>query len=523
MGFNGRVWMTERSLYRVSPIYFLIVIAVAFGVYANDLVNAFVIDDRHLILKNPWITDFRFITTIISTSVWSFQDVDAVSNHYRPLYLLYYMASYYIFGFKAWGFHLVNNLFHVASSLFVFLISVRLFTDHMGERAREHGGALRIAALFGALIFATHPVNTESVVWIAAVSEVSFAFFCFASLYLYISSKGFGSARYWLSVIFFLLGAFSKETSVFLPMLLVAYDLIVKRERVSPFLPWVKRYAPFVGAGVLYLLARIASLGGITPMRNAPDLEAPSIALNFLPLVGTYIYKLLLPVKLIFFEYLRVAESIGDWRIVASALFIIGLVVLGVWFSRTNRLSLFALFWIVIPMIPVFHISFLKGHPALAERYLYVPTAGFGLLAGAVYLWLAGKRESLGRIAAALLIIIIILYSVGTVERNRIWRTEIGIWQDTVKKAPDNKYAHNNLGIEHARAANLDEAIGEFRLSLEIDPSHAPARNNLGVALARSGRMSEAAAEFRKALESDPTNPDAGENLRKTLMELQGE
>ena len=73
--------------------YILIVIAVSFGVYLIDLTCEMVVDDRHLVLGNPWVTDVKYIWMVVSNSVWSFQGLEGVSNHYRPLYLLFYMAT----------------------------------------------------------------------------------------------------------------------------------------------------------------------------------------------------------------------------------------------------------------------------------------------------------------------------------------------------------------------------------------------------------------------------------------------
>ncbi len=522
--------MTKNILKNIGPLYLLIIIAAAFGVYFNDLINDFVIDDRHVILKNAWIMDFRYIPKILTSSVWAFQDEQGISNHYRPLHLIYYMAVYYLFGIKEWGFHLLNNLFHTGSSIFVYLIALRLFEWKEGATRSlgvsnplsepSYSSSTRLPALFTALVFAVHPVNTEAVVWISATSEVSFAFFCFASFYFYISSAGEWSVRYWLSVALFLFGAMSKETSVFLPIAMAAYDLTLGGEGITPVFRWVKRYAPFVAAGIFYLAARSYSLGGIAPMRNTPDMAEGDIIINFFPLVWAYIYKLVLPVELVFYEYLTPAHSIADGIVLFSILVILAIIIAAVYFGRKNRLALFALLWIFIPMLPVFQISFFKGHPALAERYLYVPTMGFGILLMCAYLYIVKKKETLKLPLIAALIALMCLYSYATIDRNRVWRTEMAIWEDTIKKAPDNKYAYNNLGILVTRAGEVEKGISLFRKAIEIDPTHHPARNNLGAALAKSGRIREAAEEFSAVLRSDPANPDARGNLKKALMIL---
>lgn len=509
--------MKNQKIY----LYIIIVIAVSFGVYLIDLTCGFVVDDRHLVLANPWITDVKYITTIITNSVWAFQDTESLSNHYRPLYLLFYMAIYHIFEYKAWGYHLANNLFHVLSSVFVFLIALKILCETLKRKTADIQGSARtnklmVAALIAALIFAAHPVNTESVVWIAAISEVSFALFSLVSIYLYISSR-FGSWRYWLSVLFFFIAALSKESSVFLPPLLVCYDLIIRREPVVPIVPWVKRYAPFIAAGFVYLIIRTYSLGGITPMPGTTELGTASILFNLIPLVGTYLYKLIVPINLIFYERFIAASGLTDWRVLASIITLAAIIYFALRL-RKNRGVIFALLWIFIPLIPVIHISFVKGAPALAERYLYVSTAGFGMLIMFAFLYISEKvSQKNTRIITVIFFTLIAAYSIGTYKRSLTWRTELVLWEDSVRKDPQSFTANNNLGIELNRKGRSEESIKHFRRSLEIKPSHNPARNNLGVALAMKGDLKSAEAHFREVLSKDPLNEDARKNLEKTL------
>ncbi|MCP4229298.1 MAG: tetratricopeptide repeat protein [bacterium] len=145
---------------------------------------------------------------------------------------------------------------------------------------------------------------------------------------------------------------------------------------------------------------------------------------------------------------------------------------------------------------------------------------GFGILIMCAYQYIIKKKETLKAPLLAALIIVICLYSYATIDRNRIWSSEKTIWADTIEKAPDNKYAHNNLGILVTWEGDIKRGITLFRRALAIDPMHHPARNNLGAALAKSGRIKEAAEEFSLVLKYDPTNPDARRNLKQALTIL---
>src|SRR3989339_482484 len=115
-----------RQLYNSKSVAIAIILIVSFCVYANTIPNEFVYDDENQGLDNPWIKDVRNIPEIFFSNVWAFIPELHVSNYYRPLMHLIYMAEYHIFGLKPWGWHLVNIIFHAINGIMVFLIAVTL-------------------------------------------------------------------------------------------------------------------------------------------------------------------------------------------------------------------------------------------------------------------------------------------------------------------------------------------------------------------------------------------------------------
>ncbi len=195
--------------------FITVVVLVSAGVYANTLSNDFVYDDRSQVLENRLILDFRYLPDIFTRSAWSFQSAPVISNYYRPMMNVIYMLNYYIFGLTPWGFHLVNILFHAGNSVLVFLLTARLLRD-APDRVSETGGrpvSANIPPFIAALLFATHPVHTEAVAWVAAVPELSFTLLYLLSFYLFIGSAAAFSGKYVLSVVLFFVAAFCKENS----------------------------------------------------------------------------------------------------------------------------------------------------------------------------------------------------------------------------------------------------------------------------------------------------------------------
>ena len=110
--------MQGRKTAGVLPVIFIMLVCVI--VYARALSGGFIYDDNQQVLKNPLIRDLRHIPEIFLRSAWTFEGAPETSNYYRPLQNLLYLCTYYIFGLQAWGFHVVNVLFHTANALLVF-------------------------------------------------------------------------------------------------------------------------------------------------------------------------------------------------------------------------------------------------------------------------------------------------------------------------------------------------------------------------------------------------------------------
>jgi 4-amino-4-deoxy-L-arabinose transferase-like glycosyltransferase len=144
----------------------------AFLAYANTLVGSFVYDDNYQVVENPYAHSFRYLPKIFSTSVWSFQGAQGPTNYFRPMMTFGYLLFYQIAGPVPFSFHLANIVLHTLIVLLVFFIVRRL----SGERI----------ALVAAGLFALHPIHTESVAWIAGVTDLELAFFYLLAFLLYL-------------------------------------------------------------------------------------------------------------------------------------------------------------------------------------------------------------------------------------------------------------------------------------------------------------------------------------------------
>lgn len=413
----------------------LLAAAAAFAVFANTLSNGFVSDDEQLVLLNPWITDPRFLAEIFSSSAWGFLNDSSVSNYYRPLVHLIYLVTHGIFGLEAWGFHLVNVLFHVANTVVVFALTARLvalseLADQFGKfrsagRCAPYGSeesALHPLSVpfIAALLFATHPIHAEAVNWVASVQELSFTLLYLLSFHLYLAPDAGGRRRVASAALFFL-ALLCKETALTLPALLVVYDLAVgDRRTAATAADAVRRYLPYVVAVALYALLRHNALSDLVPAAGILHLDLYQSIINLPPLFAANIAKLMLPVGLSFRHPFAPISSL--WTLQAAvgaavaAAYLAAL--LAAW--RKDRLAFLCLALVVLPLLPTFYINALAVNP-FAERFLYLPSVGFVILAAMLLRALAALPRA-GIAAWVVLVVATLWYSSAALARNGAWK-----------------------------------------------------------------------------------------------------
>jgi Flp pilus assembly protein TadD len=468
----------------------------SFSLYFNTLFNDFVYDDLHQIVENPWITDVKYVPDILSKDFWSFAQEEGGWHYYRPAMHLVNMTTYHLFGLRAWGFHLVNILFHVGVSILVFLITSNLFSKrHPAVPFSPH-----LPSLAAALLFAAHPIHTEVVAWAAGIADLTATCFGLLSFFFYAKSeaKELWKASYLFSLAFFSLALFSKETALIVPLLPVIYDFVLHRISVERF----KFYLPYFLLCLVYLLVRFYVLGGFAPFKRHGELSPYQYAINIFPLFVQYLWKLLYPVNLsisyVFHPLVSIREATGMASLGAAAAFVI----LGLVLVKRERMAFCGLCLVALPLVPALYIPGL-GENTFAERYLYFPSVGFVLLIALGAAYLARSKKTLAMIIF-FLGALLVLYGYGTAQRNRVWRSEYTLWSDTVRKSPDSETPHNNLGVVYIETGEIDKAIGHLQTALRLKPDYAGARHNLGVAYNKKGMVDKAIEQFRIALDLKP-------------------
>lgn len=200
-----------RALFSSQTKACLLLGALCFAAYALILTSYFVGDDfgyvqlYHRTSLSAWPTLF---VADWSQGIWGSQ-----LRELRPLIALAYLWDAFVWGANPLGYHLTNVLFHALNTVLVFLLA-RLLTQ-----------ANCALALLAALLFALHPVHVEAVVWVVARTDLISTFFYLGSLLLFVLYRRSRWRGHYLAALsLFLLGLFSKEMVISLPLLLLAYD-----------------------------------------------------------------------------------------------------------------------------------------------------------------------------------------------------------------------------------------------------------------------------------------------------------
>lgn len=502
----------------------IVVVLVSFAVYFKALYNGFVYDDNFEILANPWIQNVKYLSEIFSKSSWDFitdPTLGHTSNYYRPLAHVIRMFNYYVFGLKPWGFHLVNILFHSGNTVLVFMIASRLLREREFSTATTPSplsSAFLSAPFIAALFFAVHPIHSEAVTWIACVPEVSFTLFFLLSFYFYMRSAmedKDNTLLNALSIGSFFLAGLCKETALTLPVILIFYDNAFRKtgKRISSYI-W--RYIPYFIIAGICLALRYNALKGFAP-DEMKGLSTYLNVINVFPLFIEYLKDLCFPIDLNLWHTFRPIETLFNATGMLSFAVTVAYLVTVFFAWKKNKTAFFCLILIVVPLLPVFYIKGLSGKP-YAERYLYLPSVGFVILIGMFFSWLKKRtsRHSFAIIAVATLLTG--LCSIQTIIRSQVWKNNILLFSDTVKKSPEAEDPNGWLGFALMEAGRDDEAIEQFRNTLKLNPNSVRPHIFLANLLLKKGLLKEAISHYQTLLSINPNDFGARQDIADAYM-----
>ncbi len=483
-----------------------VIVLTVWAAYANSFSAPFVFDDLKSVIQNPTIRH-----------LWPLTDVLAPPNHAtgaggRPVVNLSLALNYALGGLDGRGYHVMNTLIHALAALALFGIVRRTLRRPL---LRERFGSAAVPLALGvALLWALHPLQTESVTCVVQRSESLMGLFYLLTLYGFIRAVEAPAQRRWQSfaVVMCLLGMATKEVMVSAPLLVLLYDrtFVAGTFRAA----WQQRRSFYLWLAGTWLLLAWLSLqngqrGGVAGF--GLGVSAWEYALTQCRAIILYLRLAFWPSPLVVDYGTGVVSSAGDvWP---QALLLLALVAgTGVALVRRPVLG-FLGFWFFAILAPSSSFVPLTSQ-TMAEHRMYLPLAavvGAVVLSG--YRWLGVRTLpvwlALAAGAGAL-----------TVVRNQDYRDAITLWSVTVAQQPDNLRVHMNLGTALAEARRLEEARGHFAFVVAHDPDDDAARCNLGNVLLELGRPVEALPQCEAAVRLKPDSVDARIALGSTLAQV---
>lgn len=444
-----------------SPLVFCILLILGFVVYFNVIFYPFVHDELVFILQNPSIGDLNIKNIFLNPPVAS-KDFSLVNTYYRPFLELFNRLLFKVFHFNPQGYHVVNILFHVFNSFFVFQI-----TQFLREKRRT-------LSLVLAVIFLIHPIQSEAVACVSGISNLLFTFFGLLSFIFYLNSrKDNFFCPYMASLLLFFICLFVKEQAVIFPFLILLYEFCFFSN-----LNWLrvfKRAAGFFIVLAGYFFIRTLLIGfPITEMgKEDPEfwLRIGSIPGNFLVSLGLVLF----PRNL---HYYRMVDILQPF-ILPTIIFFVILMGTGYLISvakQERRLLIFGLWWFFLSQLPTLNIipivneySFLLA----AEHFIYFPLVGILLSAGGLGLYFISLcpeniRLKINILGVVVFCFVSFIFMVATIKQNTYWKSDIALFERTLQFEKNFGRGHLLLAQSYVAKREWQKASLEYEKALVI-------------------------------------------------------
>ena len=460
----------------------------AVAVYLPTLGYGFVNwDDDRLLLDNAAVARPDGLAII-----WSQPALPAGFPNY-PLTFTSYWLEYRLWGLVPAGYHAVNVLLHGVATALVCLLVRAL-------------GAGAWAAGLTAALFAVHPMQVESVAWVAERKNVLAAVWYLAAFLAFLRHRRTGSeTAYLVSVGCAAAALLSKTATITLPASLLLADRVLRG-----------RWAPAALARVVPLLVLGAAAALLTLHAEA---EPPPIPLLERPLIAAaslwfYARQLLAPGVLlpVYPRWAVDPFALAWWLPLVAAAAVAVLLV-----RRPPGLTHWGLGHFAVTLLPVLGLvpyGFTE-YSFVADRHVYLAAVGLFLVAALGLDWL---RRRQGRVATLLAVALVALLAVRTLRQEAVWRDGETLWGHELAHAPDSWLARNNLAMALIDRQRLDEAAPLLEAALAIRPDYPEAHNNLALVRYRQGDYAAAERHSRAAAGLKPDAVGYRKNLALTLV-----
>lgn len=537
-----------KKWWMLTSFHFALIIILVGVIYSRIFSAPFVYDDIECILFNPAINDFQFLTDRSYLKSLSLSEDIYKNIVLRPVTYLSFAVNYRMHGYDVVGYHTVNIFVHCANALLVYLITrftldTRRTSDYSHDNS-ETAKTLHLIPLFAALLFASHPVQTQSVTYITQRFASLVTLLYLSSLALYITSS---TSKHFLKSALYYSGSLiaactamkTKETAFTLPLILALYEIIFFRNNLKRC---ISKLAPFmltlliIPLTVMKLKAEFseaarASVSQSMNLVNYAGISQLDYLFSQLNVIVTYIRLLFLPINQHLIHDVTIVTSLFQPTVMLSLTMILSLLALAAFllyrskstkepYNATIKLAAFGIIWFFTTNSV--ESSLIPLDELLVEQRMYLPSIGFVWAVIPSMALQFGKWNQLGaRRFFIVATLIILLMAITTYARNELWRDPIELWKDTIQKSPKIARSYLNLGSHYFEKGKHGEALDVLNASLRIDPQKIEIYVNIAKIYRALNQNDKAASEYLKAIKIQPRAAYLYENLGETYL-LQG-
>ncbi len=481
----------------LSLILAIATIALYCPVHHHPFVNY---DDGDYVYQN------RQVQSGLSWATLKWALTTSHAQNWHPLTWLSHALDWQLFGDKPAGPHDVNVILHVLDAVLLFWVLLR-------------ATGFPVRSFMVAVLFALHPINVESVAWIAERKNVLSMMFFLLALGAYRRyASGPRVGRYAVVAALFALGLMAKPQIITLPCVLLLWDYW-PLQRMFPEGRDRHSVAPeageIPGRSLRYLVIEKIPLFAIAAVSAAITLNVQHAARSWFPRrvragngifsYGLYLWKAIWPARLTLF-YPHPGDSLNWWKVSLSGavlLLITAFVIAG----RRHRYLPVGWFWFIGTLVPMLGIVQV-GMQAMADRYAYVSFIGlfiivcWGMPELAEFLHLPRYAMGIAGIAA------ILTLAVAARRQLDYWQTEEGLWRHALEITTRNWIAEGELGTALAVGGRVEEAVPHFYNVLAIAPTDTTANMGLAIYELKRGRFHEAIGFYQLVVKEKGTKTD---------------
>jgi tetratricopeptide (TPR) repeat protein len=451
-----------------------ICVAVVVATYVNHFHNAFHFDDSHTIESNYWIRSLTNIPRFF-TDARTFSTIPS-NMTYRPLVSTILAIDYAIGGLNPLVYHITVFMYFLALLVSMFFLFSRLLK-----------GENEPLAAFATVVFGVHPACAETVNYVIQSADLYVALAMVVSLLLYIKGGAWRDAH----TLPLLLGALCKPTILIFPLVLAVYQWLyedgIQWRELMPSL------AATAALGALhhFLTPRTYSFGSMNP--RGYYMTQPWV-------VAYFVRSFFWPTHLSADADWDAIISWSDPRLWMGCAVIVLLLGMAAWAGRRHPAVSFGIAWFMLTLLPT---ALAPLAEVVNDHRMFGPFVGFTLAMAGL---LGTLSPAFLRRAALAAPLIVLLLAIGTVQRNRVWRTEESLWRDVTIKSPRNGRGWMNYGLTQMAVGHYQEALESYQRGLQYVPNYSLMYINMAIDLGAMHRDREAEDDFKHAIELDTTS-----------------